>query len=655
MQGAAPPPPPPPPIVTGSGFDSTTWFINNTNGDASTTGSLTISPTPTGSLIERLSTSGGNDNSYGYSSALRGSFPFAASHGTALPSGIITVDSDVNFIGYILNPSTPQRFHLFIALYYQLSQSVTAQGSGPYTWLDTQRRSVYDSRQGGFLPIGTVEQYDPGDSFGTGFVVTDVNAGSSFHFTIDVEANAIAAMQAWGIPTTIGHTLKGIEIGAEGFRINALNSDWPDYSLNAGSQVVSRQKTYTVNIDLKGQSRKTSILNLLLKALGTIKTHTTDIKLAIGVGTPTKNHSIDIDLFNTQTKTHNTNLLVRARNTKTATTDINLLRRASKTYTINLDKKGTIKKTHSIDVLLGAGAGGGGLYFDNIVVIVLENNSIDQIYGPATFLTNLANTYAFAEHYSGIDHPSEPNYLAMGFGLAGDCSNPAPNIGGCMTGGDDSPADHNSTAPNNPTNMGNGPSLIDRLETAGLTWSAYLESYNGTNNFNSSYHAWMLFQNNIVNNPARKAHIKAYSTPSPSALINELNTNTGSNLIWVNPDNSHNMHDTSVSVGDGFMSTLIPQILNSNTFLTKRALLFVVFDEGNNHQGSPTEGLDLIYTCLAGPLVKPGYKSGDFNSLTGTPYTHYSLLHTILVNWGLAPLQTTDAGATTMSEFFIGH
>src|SRR5439155_790686 len=122
-------------------------------------------------------------------------------------------------------------------------------------------------------------------------------------------------------------------------------------------------------------------------------------------------------------------------------------------------------------------------------------------------------------------------------------------------------------------------------------------------------------------------------------LLTELNGG-GANLIWINPDNNHNMHDNSISSGDTYMSTLLPQILSSTEFTTTRAALFVTFDEGNNSYPS-----DYVYTILAGPPAKLAYKSTAL-------YGHYSLLATLEKNWGLACIVSTDCNATPMTEFF---
>ena len=126
--------------------------------------------------------------------------------------------------------------------------------------------------------------------------------------------------------------------------------------------------------------------------------------------------------------------------------------------------------------------------------------------------------------------------------------------------------------------------------------------------------------NDIVSSSTRCSHIHSFSTSTPTNLLTELNGG-GANLIWINPDNSHNMHDNSISSGDTYMSTLIPQILGSTEFTTTKAALLVTFDEGNNSYPS-----DYVYTILAGPATKPAYKSTAL-------YDHYSLLATLEKNW----------------------
>src|SRR5438552_17144221 len=66
--------------------------------------------------------------------------------------------------------------------------------------------------------------------------------------------------------------------------------------------------------------------------------------------------------------------------------------------------------------------------FQYIVTILMENNGLCDVTPsvvsgcssssiPAPYLTTLAQTYGFSTHYTAVDHPSEPNYVAL-FGEA---------------------------------------------------------------------------------------------------------------------------------------------------------------------------------------------------------------------------------------------
>src|SRR2546428_12047868 len=61
--------------------------------------------------------------------------------------------------------------------------------------------------------------------------------------------------------------------------------------------------------------------------------------------------------------------------------------------------------------------------FDHIVIIILENHGLNQIYGSssAPYLTGLANTWSLSQSYPIEDQPIEPNFLAIGSGLADAC------------------------------------------------------------------------------------------------------------------------------------------------------------------------------------------------------------------------------------------
>ena len=67
----------------------------------------------------------------------------------------------------------------------------------------------------------------------------------------------------------------------------------------------------------------------------------------------------------------------------------------------------------------------------------------------------------------------------------------------------------------------------------------------------------------------------------------------------------------------------------------------ITWDEDDNAPGNQ------VATLVIADGVPPGFRSA-------VAYSHYSLLRTIELAWGLAPLTANDAGATVMSDFFLG-
>src|SRR5436309_2750679 len=290
-----------------------------------------------------------------------------------------------------------------------------------------------------------------------------------------------------------------------------------------------------------------------------------------------------------------------------------------------------------------------GTYFDHVVVVIMEDHGIQEICGSspppcqstmgAQYMAGLANSYAIGSQYLGVTHYSQADYLAMLGGTTDNCSS-----AGCPW-------------------PFNGPNLVDRLEASGLTWKGYMENQNMASGCDLSYHQPYTPEHNpfvgftdIVNSPTRCSQI-VLANPSGCSvtvcpLINDLNSGSAPNFMWLTPNNCDNMHGftgicaASVSFGDGYLSSLVPNILKSTTFTTQRSALFVVFDEGNGYcplNQSTTE--DCVYAVWAGPLAKANYGTTNL-------YNHYSWLRTVEVNWNLQSLTTNDANATPITEFF---
>src|SRR6266550_4276877 len=301
-----------------------------------------------------------------------------------------------------------------------------------------------------------------------------------------------------------------------------------------------------------------------------------------------------------------------------------------------------------------------GTYFDHLVFIILENAGISAICGSnlpppcngsnTPYMSSLANSYGIETQYVDLAGSSQPNYIGI----------MAATLNGCTSG----------CGPNSLTEV----NLVDRFEGSGVTWKAYMENQTPTAGCDNSDHGFYEYIHNpfvafhdidtnatrcnkiVLANPANNSTC----TGTDCALINDLNSGSAPNFMWLTPNDCNNMHGNSAcsnkcttsytsvcnKAGDNYLSGLVPNILNSNTFQTTRAALFITFDEGSGFCPSPNPGgADCMYTVWAGPTTKTNFSSNHAD-------THYFFTKTIETNWGLATMTSNDAGATAMTEFF---
>jgi acid phosphatase len=256
--------------------------------------------------------------------------------------------------------------------------------------------------------------------------------------------------------------------------------------------------------------------------------------------------------------------------------------------------------------------------FSHVFIIVMENHEYGSIIGNASapYLNSLAQQYSLATNYDGVSHPSLPNYLALTggdtFGIRSDCTT-------CFV---------------------NQPNIVDRLEAAGKSWKAYMESMpspcfvGDSGSLYRQKHNPFIYFDDIRTNAARCNKIVPYSQFATDLAANRL-----PNYVWITPNMCHDMHDCSVSTGDAWLKTEVPTILASAAW-KQNGVLFITFDEGS----SSTGGGGHIPTLVISPLGRPSYQSN-------IAYNHYALLRTVMAAWGLAPL-ANDATAAPMSDFF---
>jgi hypothetical protein len=169
-------------------------------------------------------------------------------------------------------------------------------------------------------------------------------------------------------------------------------------------------------------------------------------------------------------------------------------------------------------------------------------------------------------------------------------------------------------------------------------------------------------------------------------LETDLATGTAPNVVFLAPDQCHDMHGVSppsatqygmpwcgyppnfvvphatIKAGDDYVKSLVSTIMSSPAWTADSAIV-LTWDE-NESSGLPSTGPTRGYAgtegCCASP---PGDGGGRVPTIVITntathlvslnPYNHYSLLRTIEDNWGLGCLANTcDSSVHAMTDLF---
>jgi len=268
--------------------------------------------------------------------------------------------------------------------------------------------------------------------------------------------------------------------------------------------------------------------------------------------------------------------------------------------------------------------------FSHVVVIVMENEEYSSVIGAsdAPYINSLANQGALLTNYYGVSHPSLPNYLALTggstFGVSSDCS-PASDC------------------------QGSGQSIADQLQSAGISWKAYLEDMPACpaqSDAGSDPTAYVVHHNPFVYYPADVGYCGSKIVPA-SQLSSDIASGSLPRFAWLTPNMCDDMHDDcggdAIANGDKYLSGVVPQLLGA---LGPDGVVFITFDEGDSNKGGGLSGAagGQVVTIAAGSAVKAGFKSP-------TAYDHYSLLGTIEAAWGLPRLRNA-ASAPLMTDLF---
>ena len=241
--------------------------------------------------------------------------------------------------------------------------------------------------------------------------------------------------------------------------------------------------------------------------------------------------------------------------------------------------------------------------FDHVFVVVLENKTQSQLLGNrrAPRFNAFARRYAVLSRYSGVTHPSLPNYLALvsgsTHGIRSDCVS-------CVV---------------------SARNLADTLEEAGLRWKVYAEGLpraGFTGAFAGLYakkHVPFLYFRDVLASEARRRLVVPLGQ-----LSRDLSSGTLPAFSLIVPNLCHDMHSCPVAVGDAWLGRFLPPLLRNSELA--HGVVFVVTDESSSlRKNGPVPALAL------GPMVVGGSRYSVRTS-------HYGLLRTIEAAFSLSRL-----------------
>jgi phosphatidylinositol-3-phosphatase len=284
--------------------------------------------------------------------------------------------------------------------------------------------------------------------------------------------------------------------------------------------------------------------------------------------------------------------------------------------------------------------------FQHVFVIMMENTGYSHLIGNsnAPWINSAAATYGLATNYTGVSHPSQPNYVAATSGALNGVFN-----------------DDDITI--------NVPNIVDQVEASGRTWKAYMQSMSlcatkldhacGNQLYERKHNPFVSYLD-VQSSASRMANIVDFGQ-----LDSDLATGDVANYIWISPDQCNDMHGRGgpstdpcnfgnvpglIATGDAFLSSTVGKILASPAW-NGNSVIFVTWDE------SDFPFADVSGCCDAVPggghVVTLAISHSDHTARTSSvAYNHYSMLATIQQGWHLGCLAFTcdSANVTPMSD-----
>jgi phosphatidylinositol-3-phosphatase len=244
--------------------------------------------------------------------------------------------------------------------------------------------------------------------------------------------------------------------------------------------------------------------------------------------------------------------------------------------------------------------------YSHVVWVVMENHSYSEIIGnsSAPYINQLAQQYGNATQMFAETHPSLPNYIAMTSGSPQGISD------------DNAPSSHPLNVPNIFTQLGANSRSLEQSMPSNCSKS------------DSGTYA-------VKHNPA--AYYTNYSQCGTNDVPLGSTPDLSAAFTFITPNMCNDMHDCSVSTGDQFLQSFIPQLLKTPQYQAGNTVIFLTWDEDDSGSGNH------IPTIVISPTTNHVSSSTTFN--------HYSMLRATEEILGL-PLVGGASSATSMRSAF---
>jgi phospholipase C len=193
------------------------------------------------------------------------------------------------------------------------------------------------------------------------------------------------------------------------------------------------------------------------------------------------------------------------------------------------------------------------------------------------------------------------------------------------------------------------PHIGDRLDAKGVNWAWYSGGYDDAMAgkpdplFQFHHQALAYFQNLAPGTPGQKAHLKDYKD-----FVRDIQAGSLPPVVFYKPIGENNEHPgyAEIATGDRHLAELIAMLQKSPDY--KDMLIIITYDENGgswDHVSPPRRDKwgpgTRVPLIAVGPMVKNGY-------VDHTPYDFGSILKTIELRFGAAPVNEIDGNAYPM-------